>query len=107
MQLNPFYKLRSNEKMLIATERTYTKYGDKTFKCFGTKLINKMNCLQLDLSVLEFKELIKQNIKSIVDTFISLFGIFDLDINFYFYKKPNNKLNIAICDYSIMRLIKK
>ena len=95
MQLNPHYKLRSNEKMLIANERTYTKYGDKTFKSFGTKLINNMNCLLLDLSVLEFKKFVKRNIKSIVDIFISLFDTFDLDINFYFYKKPNNNLNIA------------
>ena len=54
-KLDSSYHLRSNNQILITTERTYNGFGVLQFKNFAAQIANKLTCVILYLNFNIFK----------------------------------------------------
>ena len=88
VQLNNLnYELRSNNRFEVNSVLSYSKYGDLTFKSFGTKTINKlMNILDFYKNIKQFNKTLYENLDLIIKSFSKVFLKLDLKLNFYYYK---------------------
>ena len=80
------YNLRSNNHQLITTERTYSRFGDLTFKNFVSHVVNKLSCVNLYSNFNIFKTGFLENINKNYCKFVKLFKKFDLTLEFYFFR---------------------
>ena len=86
VQNNVVYSLRSNNNKLFNISKSFSKFGDLTFKNFFSRLLNKLNFLDVSCSFYEFKRDLLNN--KLCKYFVILKNFshkFDSDLNFYFF----------------------
>jgi hypothetical protein len=81
------YNFRKNN--IFGIERSFTVYGDSTFKNMFCKYLNNLDHTKFNDSFIKFKNdrLLNNIIYADLKTFLKLFIKFDFDINFYFLFK--------------------
>ena len=84
---NKFYNLRSSGSKLVKSVFSKTKFGDITFTNFSAKFINKFNFLKNLNKYSDFKFFLTNNINLLFYEFVKLFNKFDLNMDFYFFRK--------------------
>ena len=88
--VNDNHEQRSNEKVLVLTDRAYTKYGDITFKHFCGKIINNMTNLNFYDNFFNFKKFLYDNTNELIKKFKQMYCKFNLNLNFLFFRDNLN-----------------
>jgi hypothetical protein len=88
---NKWYNLRSNNTLVITSDRTFTSYGDQTFKAIFSKFLNKVGFENFNMPTNDFKnKLLKENLNIFLESFLFLFEKFHCNLDFFFsYMKQN------------------
>ena len=86
--VHQFHNTRSNNTISFVLDRTYTKFGDLTYKNMFCKWLNSLDYRNFMLSTVDFKvHLLSGVLKLYFNKLISLFSKFDSSLDFYFYRK--------------------
>ena len=86
---NANYNLRSNSKLIIVRQKVNTKFGDFIFKNMCSKLVDKLEIIDIYGDLKSFKTCLYNNQNEILNIFIKIFPNFCLNkLNiFYRFKK--------------------
>lgn len=83
---NNNYELRSNNRVLVLKAAVKSKFGDLLINNIGATIINNLNILNFYINQKYFKNILYNNLNTIVNEFCLLLNSFDLIVNIDYYK---------------------